>query len=203
MSNSEQRICQNCQASFGIDASDFDFYNKIKVPPPTFCPDCRMKRRMTWRNERALYKREDDFGKKIIAVFSVDKPYKVYEQNHWRSDNWDIMAYGRDYDFSEPFFAQFSKLLQWVPQPNLANIDLVNSDYVNYVSNCKNCYLVFGTDVCEDVAYTARTVNSKSSYDLFVANKVQLCYQNINCHESYRVFFSINSSNNINSVFFK
>ncbi|MDD5750821.1 MAG: hypothetical protein PHU56_04260, partial [Candidatus Pacebacteria bacterium] len=197
----ENKVCQNCKKEFVVEPDDSEFYEKIKVPAPTFCPECRMLRRMMWRNERALYKREDDFGKSIVAVFSPDKPYKVYEQNHWRSDKWDAASYGKDYDFSEPFFVQLSRLLQRVPQPNLANIDLVASDYVNYASGLKNCYLVFGTDQSEDVAYAARTVNCKNSYDLFVANKDELCFQNVNCHESYKVSFSINSSNNLNSAF--
>ena len=32
MPESETRICQNCKASFVIDASDFQFYEKIKNP---------------------------------------------------------------------------------------------------------------------------------------------------------------------------
>ncbi|MBI4253199.1 hypothetical protein HY623_03435 [Candidatus Uhrbacteria bacterium] len=38
--NSEQRICQNCKQSFIIESEDFMFYEKMKVPPPTWCPEC-------------------------------------------------------------------------------------------------------------------------------------------------------------------
>lgn len=37
----EKRICQNRKNSFEIEAQDFAFYEKIKVPAPTWCPDCR------------------------------------------------------------------------------------------------------------------------------------------------------------------
>ncbi|MBM3251119.1 MAG: hypothetical protein FJZ07_02705, partial [Candidatus Nealsonbacteria bacterium] len=60
MLNSEIRTCQNCHSPFVIDVQDFDFYQKIKVPPPTWCPECRMVRRMMFRNERSLYKRKCD-----------------------------------------------------------------------------------------------------------------------------------------------
>ena len=35
---SEKRICQNCKSEFVIDASDFEFYEKMKVPPLMWCP---------------------------------------------------------------------------------------------------------------------------------------------------------------------
>jgi len=47
----ETKTCQNCKIEFVIEKEDFNFYEKIKVPPPTWCPECRMIRRMTWRNE--------------------------------------------------------------------------------------------------------------------------------------------------------
>ena len=101
-STSSVQACQNCKQNFVIEPEDFAFYEKIKVPAPTFCPECRMVRRMLWRNERALYKRKcDATGKDIISIYSQDKPLKVYDQKYWWSDNWDPMEYGRDYDFSK------------------------------------------------------------------------------------------------------
>ena len=35
--NREQRICQSCKKEFTIEPEDFLFYEKIKVPAPTFC----------------------------------------------------------------------------------------------------------------------------------------------------------------------
>ncbi|MBI5220508.1 MAG: hypothetical protein HY978_01565 [Candidatus Liptonbacteria bacterium] len=40
---SEAKICQNCKTDFTIDPEDFDFYRKIDVPPPTWCPECRVR----------------------------------------------------------------------------------------------------------------------------------------------------------------
>ena len=60
MTNKEVRVCQNCHQDFTIEEDDFSFYEKIKVPPPTFCPHCRLVRRLIWRNERSLYKRTCD-----------------------------------------------------------------------------------------------------------------------------------------------
>ena len=32
----ETKNCQNCKQDFTIDPDDFGFYEKIKIPPPTF-----------------------------------------------------------------------------------------------------------------------------------------------------------------------
>ena len=42
--DTENRICQNCKSEFIIEPEDFNFYEKIKVPAPTWCPECRMIR---------------------------------------------------------------------------------------------------------------------------------------------------------------
>src|SRR3989338_2462458 len=101
----ETRKCQNCHREFDIQPEDFIFYEKISVPPPTFCPECRMIRRFMFRNENALYKRKcDATGKEIISMFAPENPFKVYEHSYWWSDNWDPRDYGKEYDFSKLFF---------------------------------------------------------------------------------------------------
>src|SRR3989338_11693288 len=101
---SENKVCQNCKSSFTIDASDFDFYKKIDVPPPTWCPECRQKRRYAWRNERVLYRRNCDLcGKRSVTIYSPNKPFKVYCPQCWWSDKWSGLDYGRDFNFSRSF----------------------------------------------------------------------------------------------------
>ena len=79
---SENRVCQNCKCEFLIDQADFNFYEMVKVPAPTFCSLCRAQRRMAWRNESSLFKRKSDYsGKEIFSAFSPDSPVKVYEKD--------------------------------------------------------------------------------------------------------------------------
>src|SRR3989344_2055834 len=88
----ETRVCQNCKNSFTIEPEDFLFYEKISVPPPTFCPECRLIRRLAWRNEKSLYRRSCDKCKKdIISVFHRDGGLTVYCSACWWSDDWDAM----------------------------------------------------------------------------------------------------------------
>ena len=96
----ENRNCQNCKKDFVIEQEDFNFYEKIKVPPPTFCPECRFIRRLCFKNERSLYKRECDLcHKKIISMYDENVTFPIYCPECWRSDKWDPMSYGLDYDF--------------------------------------------------------------------------------------------------------
>ncbi|MBI3335284.1 MAG: hypothetical protein HY001_02190 [Candidatus Portnoybacteria bacterium] len=139
--NTEARICQNCKVEFTIEPADFKFYEKIKVPPPTWCPECRLQRRLAWRNPRSIYKRTCDLcGEEKIGVYSPDKPFKVYCSPCWSSDKWDAMEYGRDYDFSRPLFEQYRDLLKAVPLMGLYVFEstMVNSEYTNmanYISS--------------------------------------------------------------------
>ena len=198
----ETKICQNCNKKFVIKPEDFEFYQKIKVPVPTFCPDCRMIRRMSFRNERALYKRKCDFsGKDIISIYRKDSPCKVYDHKYWWSDNWDSMDYGKDYDFSKSFFQQYKELRDNFPLQALSNSNAVNSDFCNVNDRSKDCYLISASANNEKVMYSNRIYNCKDSIDLYIVSKSDLCYENISCKENYKVFFSINSLNCLDSSF--
>src|SRR3989338_7074694 len=127
---SEIKNCVNCQKNFTIESEDFNFNKKIKVPPPTFCPECRFQRRLVWRNERSLYHRVcERCGKSVIAMYAPDAPYPVYCHECWWGDGWDSQKYGRDYNFAKPFFEQYKELMLRVPRANLIKKDVVNSPY--------------------------------------------------------------------------
>ena len=189
--NTETRNCQNCKRPFVIEPDDFGFYERIQVPPPTFCPRCRDQRRMTFRNERSLYRRKCDLcGKNIIARFSPDKPYPVYCRECWWSDKWDPKSFGKNYDFSRPFFEQFKELLYSIPQVALITSNTVNSDWVNQETDDKNCYLNFGGHFNEDSAYNIFELRGKDSFDNYWLLGSELCYESINCENCYQALFS-------------
>ena len=99
----ETKNCQNCKKDFTIEPDDFGFYEKIKVPPPTFCPECRLQRRLSVRNERNLYKRKcDATGENIISIYRTGVPFPVYQQDYWKSDRFEAMEYGRGFDLVSP-----------------------------------------------------------------------------------------------------
>jgi DNA modification methylase len=63
------------------------------------------------------------------------------------------MDYGRDYDFSKPFFTHFLELLRSVPLKNMNIVAGTSSPYTFNITDPKNCYLVFNASYVEDCMY--------------------------------------------------
>lgn len=199
-----QKNCQNCGQGFDLIKEDLDFYERIKVPPPTWCADCRLIRRMTFRNERTLYKNKCQaagHGEEMISTFSSDKPDAVYCHAAWNGDGWDAMDYGRDYDFSKTFFEQMRELWKSVPDVGLFNINPVNSDYCSITQDNKNCYLVIGGDFNEDSAYSSFIFNCKECMDCHLVNKSEKNYETTDCISCFNLRYSRYSETCYDSAF--
>lgn len=185
MQNSETKNCQECNQSFAIESEDFNFYKKISVLPPTFCPECRFIRRIRFRNEINLYKRQCDLCKKqIISVYSADAKFPVYCNSCWFSDQWSGSDYALSINFSIPFLEQIKTLLDKVPHLALAQLKNVNSEYSNYSAENKNCYLVVSTLQSEDCAYSARLFYSRDCLDCLDISNCERCYECIRVDKS-------------------
>lgn len=179
----ETKSCQNCKAQFTIEPDDFAFYEKIKVPPPTFCPPCRYQRRLMVRNERNFYKRECGLCKKsVVAMYSPEKPFPVYCPECWWGDKWDPMRYGVSYDRDKPFFAQLRELQNKVPRPSLRATNCKNSEYCNYTADVKDSYLVFGSIEVENCMYGS-PYESKYCVDTYLARECEYCYECTDCEK--------------------
>jgi len=186
----EKRECQNCKNDFTIESDDFLFYEKIKVPPPTFCWKCRAVRRMAFRNMRHFYSRNcDATGDKIFTFIPKENKMPVYSINYWNSDKWDPLDYGRDYDFSRPFFDQIRDLYNTVPWGIMWSMEMVNCNY-SVSGYSRNCYLCFDSGYDEDSAYNVTLLYSKQCFDGLNLKDCELCYYCINTNQSYRTYFS-------------
>ena len=185
--------CKQCQNAFEVAPEDRAFYEKMEVPEPKLCFNCRMRRRMAFRNERNLYKRKCDLsGREIISIYPPDSFLKVYEQSIWWSDKWNAMDYGRDFDFSRPFFDQFYELMLEVPHISLDNRNNENSEYCNDSSDMKNCYLCFNCEQSENYYYCNTAAYGRDSMDLFWCLETELCYECVKIHNSYHCFWCFN-----------
>ncbi|OGI71670.1 hypothetical protein A3B84_00255 [Candidatus Nomurabacteria bacterium RIFCSPHIGHO2_02_FULL_35_13] len=185
---SETKICQNCKKDFTIDFEDFKFYEKIKVPPPTFCPECRLTRRLVWRNEKILYRRICNLcNKNIISMYHASVPFPVYCRECWLGDQWDPTSYGREYDMSRPFFEQYKEFSNTVPRLMLWQRNAINSDYSNHVGEAKNVYL--STSVVmesENIFYSKCIDHSKDIIDcLNVINGSESLYETVEAQGNY------------------
>ena len=200
----ETKTCQNCKQNFIITSEDKGFYEKMKVPAPTFCYLCRAQRRFAWRNERVLYKRKSDFSdQEIFTMFSAESGVKIYEKEIWMSDKWDPMDYGVDYDFSKPFFVQYFELVKKVPFKALNVVNGVNSPYANNMTDPKNCYLVFNSGYVEDSMYGHGVDTSKWCVDVSHVSKCENCYEGFNLASCSTSIFSSQCENSFNMMFSK
>jgi len=196
--------CQSCKKEFTIEPEDFNFYEKMKVPEPTWCPECRLRRRLIWRNGRTLFRRVDSSsGNEIFSGFPEGTNSKVFELEYWKSDSWDALDFGKDYDFSRPFFEQYRELLYSSPWPSKSVQGMVNSEYCDQAGFFKNCYLCFNGDRMEDSAYTTQCTDGKFCFDCSLSNESELCYECVSVNSSYKTVFSQDCENCVEVRFSK
>lgn len=204
MEHKEQNVvCQNCKSNFVIEPEDFSFYEKIKVPPPTFCPECRLKQRYAVRSQTSLYKRDCDMCiKSIVSMYAPEKPFPVYCRDCFNADSWDATEYGQDIDFTRSFFEQFHNLMQKVPRIALIGTNKVNSDYSNHCADVKNCYLCFSIGASENCFYLGpMCVKDKNCVSSSVVRSSEWCYMLVDCEQCYKTSFAQNCASCIDSTF--
>jgi hypothetical protein len=200
---SQTKTCQNCKKDFTVESDDFLFYEKIKVTPPTFCPECRLIRRLIMRNERTLYKRNCDLCEESkIFIYPKDSKFKVYCRECFHGDGWDAETYSLDFDFSKKFFNQLIDLYEIVPKPGVIKQGfIINSEYTNRVTDLKNCYLVFSSADCEDCLYGWSNWDSKNCIDCSNIIKCERCYWCTDCTNSNNLKYSRECNSCIDSFF--
>ncbi len=198
--NQETKNCQNCKKDFVIEPEDFSFYEKMKVPAPTFCPECRAIRRMIFLNHLYLYRKKDvRTGDVIFSTYPEESWVKIYERDYWWSDAWDPMDYGKEIDFSRPFLEQFNELSREVPWASKSVRGNVNSDYSNQASYLKDCYLCINVGSSENCIYCNSVIYTKDTMDVFAMTNSELCYEIYQGQKDFQCFFcsDVETSQNV------
>lgn len=197
-----KKTCRSCAKEFIVSDWEREFLQKMDMPLPTLCVTERHQKRLSRRNERTLYKGECALsGDSIISIYSPAKNLTVYSQEAWWGDKWDGRDYGRDYDFSRPFFEQFAELQRSVPRLSLMNTRCENSAYCNITTDNKNCYLLFGGDFNEDCIYSVFCFHSKDSSDLYWVDRSELVYECTDCEDCYNCKYCRHAYNCRDSAF--
>lgn len=203
----ENRQCNKCKETFTLEPDDFAFYEKMKVPAPKVCPDCRFKMRAIFRNETTLYSGQKCglCNKSILSTYNPKLNYTVYCYDCFYSEKWNPLDYFIEYDENKSILSQFKELLQKVPKLNLfislgtgANI---NSEYINMAGGCKNCYLVFNTTPAEDLLYSRGVRNGKDSSDIYFGINFEKSYESVNVNNSSAVLYGQNVNSSLNCCF--
>ncbi|QQR54694.1 hypothetical protein IPG41_05915 [Candidatus Peregrinibacteria bacterium] len=187
--------CIHCELNFEWTPQDEEFLKKITpslagqrldIPEPRLCAPCRRQRRYSFRNDRHLYKRKcSKTGRDIISINSPDKEYPIYAIDVWWSDAYDPLAYGREFDFSRPFFEQFAELSKVVPRPASSVVNSENCDYTAFTLQSRNSFLSSRLMNSEDIYYSYMAIQSRSSMDCYDINSCELCYECIDCQACY------------------
>lgn len=199
--------CQKCKQVFILDKDDLSFYEKMKVPNPKVCPDCRFKMRAMFRNETTLYsgRKCGLCGKGIISMYNPKSPYIIYCYDCFYSEKWDPMDYAMDYNENRSFLEQCKELFIKVPKINtylsLGGGVNINSEYVNMATGCKNCYLVFNTSPAEDLMYSRGISRGKDSSDIYFSTNFERCYECVNVQESNGILYGQNVTGSVDSAF--
>lgn len=183
--------CKQCKKDFEIRKEDEVFYEQMKSPHPEYCPDCRTQRRLSFRNERTLYKRPCDLCKTdSISLYPAGTAFPVYCHKCWWSDAWDPRDFAMDYDKGRPFLEQFKELQNKVPRISLLVIDSVRSDYTNNAGENKDCYLLFAAENNEDCMYGRLVQRCKVCNDCAFIYDSELCYECIDCRQCFKCMYS-------------
>ncbi len=207
----ERRKCKISWEDFAIFQSDIDFLDKLSpviwskkynIPLPKLDPYQRNKRRLAYRNDSKIYRRNCDLTwKSFISMYSPDKKLKVYHHDFWFSDQWDALDYGCDFDFNKSFFDQFHILSLQVPRLGMQLKNCENCDYCCVVVNWKNCYL---SNVCswsEEMYYSTWTTHSKKSIDCFRCYQIEDSYECVLCNNSQKLKYCLMTNNSFNCLF--
>lgn len=200
-----QKVCKITSIPFEISEADISLYEKLSpiingkrfnFPLPSLSPQERLRRRWAFRNEHSLYSNTCTKTKQpIIAMFPPTLSVIVYSQQAWWDKSWDGTEFGRNFDFSKPFFTQFSELLRSVPHPNLLNDALSNenSDYVNCSIELKNCYMLADAAKSQDCYYGNIINGSRNCVDCTAIVDCEIGYELISSLNCYNSRFIINS----------
>lgn len=190
-----QHTCTSCSQGFDFTESDQALLDKVSpmiagkkfpIPTPELCPDCRMQRRLTFRNQQTLYKRTcDATGKPVVSIYSPDKSQKVYNAEEWWSDKWNAMDFGRDIDWNRSFMDQFTEIMRAVPHIAVLLSNVQNSDFTNQSYDTKDCYLSSALKNCDTVLYSQNSNGITDCTDVSYCFASELLYECTDVYDSY------------------
>lgn len=126
----------------------------------------------------------------------------VYCKDCWNGGGWDQFAYAKDYDFTRPFFEQLRELFKINPRFYAYKFgNFVNSEFVNFAKDNKNCYLSYSVIDCEDIIYSTSIDKSKNCTDCLNVIKLDNSFQNVSCEGNYNTHYAVKSQNCVDSYF--
>jgi hypothetical protein len=128
-------------------------------------------------------------GKRCISPYHPDKNYPVYYREVWWEKKRRGLEFGRDFDFTRPFFEQFGELQSLVPIESTRSVNCENSEYCNGVQDCKNSYMLLGSNKCQDSMYLDGCSYASSSALAWKCKYLELCYHIYQSSNLFHCFY--------------
>lgn len=170
------------------------------IPTPTHCPDERLRRRLAWRHGGRLFEITcASTGKKTFSMYGPECGFPLYE-GVLVGGHWDGCEYGREFNFSRPFFEQFAELAVVVPRISLVNTNSKNSYYTSHGLNLKNCYGIVGGADSEDCLHSFFIQKCRDLVDTTSLVDCELCiagHSSIGCYSCVYVAHCRNCSDSL------
>lgn len=187
------RQCAISGELFTVNPKETHFCDSRGFPLPTLSPRERIRRRLSFRNNRHLFHRRcDATGQMLVSMYSPAYPGRIVSPEHWRSDQVNSLDIGRDFDFSRAFFPQFQELMHDTPLPSAAVVNSENCDYNSYCAMSKSCYLCQSVIESENVYYTFGATRVRDCLDCHNVDDSELCFEVLYGTNCYNVRFSKN-----------
>lgn len=153
-----------------------------------------------------LYARKCDLtGKNIISMFNPDVPFPVYGVREWWGDGWEALKYGQEYNPDKSCFEQIIELNNKVPHPAIdCNVSTMeNSDYINYATYAKNCYLIFDSDYNNNCYYSYSINTCRDLIDGLKLRRCEYSYECIDCVDCFKLRYCQDCNKCSESYFLK
>ena len=209
----ETRKCRITGEEFPVTEGEMIFYEKFGIPAPTLCPRELWRNIFAYRNERALFERQcSKTGQKILSCYRDNTIFPVYNHKLWWSDDWSAFDYGRDFDFSKPYFEQYKSLQDVVPRTGTTIFNSENCDFNSHARYSRDCYLSSLMARTEHAYYSYWTVEGKQVFDSAMtigceniqdcldATRCVWCFSCQECRDSQECYFSYQLRNCKNCI---
>ncbi len=134
-------------------------------------------------------------------MYAADAPFPVYSQTAWWGEGWDARDFGKDMDFSRPFFEQFAAMRNAVPHLACSISNSENCLFNNFCADSKNCYMGQRLGHAEEAFYSYLVIDSRSVCDGYNIVKSELCYETLDATNCYGISYSQNVVNCSSSSF--
>jgi len=196
----ETKQCAGCSKDFTVEKADIDFYEKLGVPTPDKCPNCRLKMRLAFWPFGKFHVRNCDLsGERIISIFPPKAKFPVYKTSNWYSDSWEVPAL--DYDPDAKFLDQVAKLQSLTPHPHQSGAKNTDCDSSDDAWECKKCYLCRSMANCENVSYGYRMLHCRDSQELTYCFDTEESYDCTLCSKISHIKYALNVRDSFDSVF--